>query len=75
MSKNKQTPDFETAMKELEALISRMENNELSLEQSLKDFEKGVALTRVCQSSLQDAEQRVKLLVEGVEEDFDIKES
>lgn len=54
--------DFESALKELEALVERMEQGDLSLEQSLKDFERGVALTRACQQALQEAEQKVMIL-------------
>lgn len=54
--------DFENALKELEGLVERMEQGELSLEQSLKDFERGVALTRACQQALQEAEQKVQIL-------------
>lgn len=49
-------------MKELEALIEALEKGDLSLEESLKSFERGVALTRICQTSLQDAEQKVRML-------------
>lgn len=49
-------------MKELEALVESLEQGDLSLEESLKSFERGVALTRICQTSLQDAEQKVRML-------------
>lgn len=58
-----QAPNFETAMQELEALVTRMEKGDRSLEDSLKDFERGVELTRQCQSALRDAEQKVQKLV------------
>jgi exodeoxyribonuclease VII small subunit len=57
-------PDFEAAIKELESLVERMEHGEQSLEQSLKDFERGVALTRTCQQALKSAEQKVQQLLE-----------
>ncbi len=60
--------DFENALKELEELVERMEQGELSLEQSLKDFERGVALTRACQQALQEAEQKVQILAGKGEE-------
>ena len=44
--------DFESALEELEELVSRMESGDLSLDESLKAFERGVELTRKCQSSL-----------------------
>lgn len=54
--------DFEASLKELEELVEKMEQGELSLEQSLKDFERGIALTRACQQALREAEQKVQLL-------------
>lgn len=66
-----QAPDFEAAIAELETLVQRMESGELSLEASLQAFERGVQLTRVCQSALKAAEQRVRLLTaDGQESDF-----
>ncbi|GAA0423437.1 hypothetical protein GCM10009133_35000 [Cocleimonas flava] len=65
-------PDFETAMADLEALVSKIESGDLSLEESLKEFENGVKLSRACQAALKDAEHRVKILSEDDEEsDFD----
>ncbi|RLK48716.1 exodeoxyribonuclease VII small subunit [Alkalispirillum mobile] len=55
--------DFEAALKELEGLVERMERGELSLEESLRQFERGVELTRACQKALQDAEQKVETLI------------
>jgi len=55
--------DFEASLKELEALVEKMEQGELSLEESLKDFERGVALTRACQQALREAEQKVQILM------------
>ncbi len=61
----KKTPlDFENALKELEALVERMEQGEISLEDSLKHFERGIELTRACQSALREAEQKVRILME-----------
>jgi exodeoxyribonuclease VII small subunit len=56
-------PDFEAAMQELEALVAELERGELPLEESLKAFERGIALTRACQRSLKDAEQKVEVLL------------
>lgn len=56
--------DFEAAIKELESLVERMEQGDQSLEQSLKDFERGVELTRTCQQALKQAEQKVQQLQE-----------
>lgn len=60
----KKSFNFEKSLQELEKLVETMESGELSLEDSLKHFEKGVALTRDCQTALQDAEQKVKVLLE-----------
>lgn len=72
------TPDdlsFEDALSELESLVERMEQDELSLEDSLKSFERGVALTRTCQQALKAAEQKVEILthpdVDAEPEPFD----
>ena len=64
MSKTNQPFEFETALQQLEQLVQRMESGELSLEDSLKAFEQGVALTRECQQALTQAEQRVQILME-----------
>jgi exodeoxyribonuclease VII small subunit len=55
---------FEASLKKLETLVETMEAGELSLEESLKAFQEGIALTRACQKALSDAEQTVAQLVE-----------
>ncbi len=70
MTKKLKKVDFESAMIDLESLIDKMEQNDLSLEESLTDFEKGISLLRICHSSLDNAEQRIKILTQGIEEDF-----
>lgn len=64
VNKKRDGVDFEKSLRELEALVARMEGGDLSLEQSLKDFERGITLTRLCQRALADAEQKVKVLVD-----------
>ena len=64
-SSNESNVDFESALKELENLVSKMEDGELSLDDSLKAFERGIELTRSCQSSLQKAELRIQMLTEN----------
>lgn len=59
---------FEQALSELETLVERMESGELSLEESLGAFEKGVALTRRCQQALDKAEQKVRVLTANTPE-------
>ena len=62
--RSQKTPDFETALAELEALVEKMEQGDLSLDESLKQFERGVQLTRSCQQALKDAEQKVQVLLD-----------
>ncbi len=64
MTKKKQANfDFEKALEDLEELVSAMEEGELSLEESLQAFEKGIKLTRECQTALKNAEQKVQVLL------------
>ncbi len=55
---------FEQAMQELEKIVSQMEQGDISLEESLKSFERGVTLARHSQSLLSEAEQKVKVLTQ-----------
>lgn len=57
-----ESPDFESALEQLEALVARLEKGELSLEESLEQYERGVELTRRCQQILDKAQQRVEKL-------------
>jgi exodeoxyribonuclease VII small subunit len=56
-------PDFEEALAELESLVERLERGDLPLDDALKTFERGVELTRHCQSSLKAAQQKVEILL------------
>ena len=56
-------PDFEKSLAELEALVEKMERGDISLEDSLACFERGIALTRQCQEALKSAEQKVEILL------------
>ena len=56
-------PDFERSLAELEAIVDKLEAGDLSLDESLKQFERGVQLTRVCQTALKQAEQKVESLM------------
>jgi exodeoxyribonuclease VII small subunit len=55
--------DFEAALAELEALVARLEQGDLPLDDALKSFERGVALTRQCQGALKAAQQKVEILL------------
>jgi exodeoxyribonuclease VII small subunit len=63
LARDDKAPDFEQALAELEALVERMEHGDLPLDEALKAFERGVALTRQCQTSLQAAQQKVEILL------------
>ena len=52
-------------MSELESLVENMEKGEMSLDESLSAFEEGIKLTRSCQKSLQEAEQKVEILMKN----------
>jgi exodeoxyribonuclease VII small subunit len=61
--KSSSTIDFERSLAELEAIVEKLEQGDLSLEDSLKHFERGVQLTRACQTALKQAEQKVEILM------------
>ncbi len=63
--------DFEKSLQELETLVTTMEQGDLPLEEALKAFERGVALTRTCQQALSAAEQRVQILLANEEHPSD----
>ena len=70
-----QIAEFEKSLDELEKLVAKMEQGDQSLDDSLKSFERGIALYRNCQTALEQAELRVKLLSDPQSpddaEDFD----
>lgn len=66
---------FEASMLELEEVVSKLENGDITLDDSLKLFEQGIKLAKTCQKKLDDAEKKVKILTadsngDFVEEDF-----
>ncbi|MCQ4272901.1 exodeoxyribonuclease VII small subunit [Pseudomonas kuykendallii] len=64
MARKKAALDFEQSIADLQNLVERLENGELSLEDSLGAFEQGIRLTRDCQAALSQAEQKVQILLE-----------
>lgn len=70
----KKNDSFENLMKKLEDIVNKMENEALSLEDSMRNYEEGIKLSNKLYKYLQDAEGRVKILVNGKEEDFNINE-
>ena len=55
--------DFNKGLTELEQIVKQMDSADLSLDESLKLFEKGVSLTKLCQKVLQDTEAKISLLI------------
>jgi len=69
MSKKTETePDFEKTLAELEKLVENLEEGELSLDESLSGFKRGIELTRQCQSVLDNAQQTVEQLLDNEDE-------
>jgi exodeoxyribonuclease VII small subunit len=65
-----QQPSFEAALAELEGIVARMESGELSLEESLRAYQRGAQLLQLCQASLKNVQQQVKILEAGLLQDF-----
>jgi exodeoxyribonuclease VII small subunit len=63
--------DLEKALSELEDIVTQLEAGELPLDKSLKQFERGVRLSRECQAALKDAEQRVQILTDAELQNLD----
>ncbi len=61
-ARKKANPGLEKALDELEGLVEKMEQGDLSLEQALQDFQRGIELTRACRKALQEAEQKISIL-------------
>lgn len=64
-TKKSNLPDLETSLIEINSLIEQMEHGEPSLEQSLTHFERGITLIKHAQKILQDAEQKVQILMKS----------
>jgi exodeoxyribonuclease VII small subunit len=67
MSRNETSQNFETSLKELEKIVVELEKGEQPLEDQLKSFEKGVALSRECMKRLEEVERKVEMLVQNAE--------
>jgi len=64
---------FETALEELEQVVEQLESGELSLEDSLSAFEKGVGLVRFCNQKLNEVEKKIEMLVKDKEGKLQLK--
>ncbi len=58
-----EAPPFEAALKQLEEIVQRLEKGELPLEESLKLYEEGIRLSRICHSKLEEAEGTIEILL------------
>lgn len=65
MAKKKEGLNFEASLKKLETIVRRLEDEEAPLEESLKLFAEGKQLARLCEAELQEAENRVRQLIEN----------
>jgi exodeoxyribonuclease VII small subunit len=72
-NKDQSNQKFESALEELETVIERLESGDLSLEDSLAAFEKGVALVKYCHQKLNEVESKVELLVKDREGRLQLK--
>ncbi|MFV1884828.1 MAG: exodeoxyribonuclease VII small subunit [Balneola sp.] len=61
----KERPGFEEALKELESIVMKLENDEITLEESVKLYEKGIELSRFCAEILEQAELRIEQVNEA----------
>jgi exodeoxyribonuclease VII small subunit len=80
MTGTSENPDqndrFEDQLERLEAIVARLEDDAVGLEQALDLFEQGMALAKACRTRLEAVEQRVsRLLEDGTTEDFDVETS
>lgn len=65
---------FEENLKQLENIVAELEKGELSLEDSIAKFEKGIKVSKECNSKLEDAEKRINILLGLEEQKFEIEE-
>jgi exodeoxyribonuclease VII small subunit len=70
----KKTDSFENMMNKLEEIASTMDSEQLTLDQSMKYYEEGIKLCNKLYKSLNEAEGKMKVLIEGKEEDFLLEE-
>ena len=61
----KNTQSIESRLTELEAILEELESGDLELDQALKKFEQGIKLSRECQKTLEDAELKIKILMDN----------
>ena len=64
MTKGNKKIDFESSLKQLESIVEKLEDENINLEESVKSFEEGVTLVKECQKQLQNAELKIKKLLD-----------
>lgn len=64
---------FEEALEELEEVVDKLEAGDLDLKESLTEFEKGIKLSKFCSQALQEAEEKVEIIIENEADDLEIK--
>lgn len=69
MTRKKSASSFENALEEFEKLVETLEDGDLSLEESLKTYERGMQLSRTCHGALDAAERRIEILTEQAGEE------
>ena len=73
MSSSNKKIDFESSLKELESIVKKLEDENINLEDSVKSFEAGINLVKECQKQLEDAELKVKeLLDDGTSQELSL---
>ena len=71
-STGKKSPTFEEAFKDLEAIVEKLEHGEISLDESMKAFEKGMELAEYCSQKLNEAESKLQKLVKKEGQGFQL---
>ncbi len=75
MTKQDKQMHFEEAFKRLEVIVGNLESGDLSLEESMKLFEEGIGLTEACKSRLENAEQKIQLLLKNSDGKLKLEET
>lgn len=65
---------FEENLKELETIVTELEKGELTLDESISKFERGIEVSKECNAKLENAEKKINILLDGKEEKFEVEE-
>ncbi len=72
-NKDSKEPDFEEALSEIDSIVTKLEGGELSLDDSLRMFQRGMELVDSCSRKLDKAEEKLKVLIEGAGGEFTLR--